>query len=127
MRLMTHDHRQPAGLVEWTALTVNCPEPNVMADLYAALLGGTVTRRTPGHAKVDAPGRPIYFRAAPDYKPPTWPSPEVPLHQQFEYVVEDPHAAAQQPIPLGPAWRRARTRRVPTCWSCATRPGTRSA
>jgi len=101
MSLMTHDHGRQSGLVEWMALTVDCPEPNVMADFYAALLGGTVTRRTPGLAKVDASGGPIYFRAAPDYEPPTWPSPEVPLHQHFDYVVEDPHAAAQQLIPLG--------------------------
>jgi hypothetical protein len=68
---MTHDHRRRSGLVEWMALTVDCPEPNVMADFYAALLGGTVTRRTPGQTKVDASGGPIYFRAARDYKPPT--------------------------------------------------------
>jgi hypothetical protein len=83
------------------AMTVDCPEPNVMADFYAALLGGTVTRRSVGEVKVEAAGRLIYFRASPDYKPPTWPSPEVPLHAHFEYVVEDPHAAAQQLLPLG--------------------------
>jgi hypothetical protein len=98
---MTHDHGRRSGLVEWAALTVDCPEPSVMADFYAALLGGTVTGRTPGQAKVDTAGGPIYFRAVPGYQPPTWPSPEVPLHQHFDYVVEDPHAAAQQLIALG--------------------------
>jgi catechol 2,3-dioxygenase-like lactoylglutathione lyase family enzyme len=98
---MTHEDDRRPGLVEWTALTVDCPDPNVMADFYAALLGGTVTQRTPGQTKVDAPGGPIYFRAVPDHRPSTWPSPEVPLHQHFDYVVEDPHAAAQQLIPLG--------------------------
>jgi hypothetical protein len=98
---MTNDPAQRSGLVEWMAMTVDCPEPNVMADFYAALLGGTVTRHKSGEASVDAAGRLIYFRASPDYKPPTWPSPEVPMHAHFEYVVEDPHAAAQQLLPLG--------------------------
>src|SRR3954451_8307910 len=101
MSLMIRDQRQPSGLVEWVALTVDCPDPNSMADFYAALLGGPATSRTPGQATVDVAGGPMYFRAAPNYKPPTWPSPEVPLHQHFEYVVEDPHATAQQLIPVG--------------------------
>lgn len=98
---MTRDHEPRAGLVEWMAMTVDCPEPDIMADFYAALLGGTVTRRVPGEANVDASGWLINFRAAPDYRPPTWPSPDVPLHVHFEYVVEDPQAAAQQLVPLG--------------------------
>ncbi|WP_449061992.1 VOC family protein [Planomonospora algeriensis] len=97
---MSNDQRRP-GLVEWMALTVDCPDPDVMADFYAVLLGGEVTRQSADEARVDAEGRLIIFRAVPDYQPPTWPSPEVPLHSHFEYVVEDPHAAAQQLLPLG--------------------------
>ncbi|MEV1289969.1 VOC family protein [Micromonospora sp. NPDC049679] len=98
---MTDDRSQGSALVQWSAMTVDCPEPNVMADFYAALLGGTVTRRIAGEANVDAAGKLIIFRATPDYRPPTWPSPEVPMHAHFEYVVEDPRAAAQQLLPLG--------------------------
>jgi hypothetical protein len=83
------------------AATVDCPEPNIMADCYAALLGGTVTGSIAGEAKLDAAGRLIYFRATPGYRPPTWPSPQVPLHSHFDYVVEDPHAAAQHLLRLG--------------------------
>jgi hypothetical protein len=101
MGFMTSAHAQRSGLVEWMAMTVDCPEPNVMVDFYAALLGGTITRRTADEAKLDTAGRIIYFRVAPDYKPPTWPSPEVPLHSHFDYVVEDPHAAAQHLLRLG--------------------------
>jgi hypothetical protein len=98
---MTDDRSQRSGLVQWSVMTVDCPEPNVMADFYAALLGGTVTRRIAGEANVDAGGKLINFRATREYRPPTWPSPEVPMHAHFEYVVEDPHAAAQQLLPLG--------------------------
>jgi hypothetical protein len=95
-----NDQGRP-GLVEWMALTIDCPDPSVMADFYAVLLGGTVTRRAVDEARVDADGRLIIFRAVPDYRPPTWPSSEVPLHSHFEYVVDDPHAAAQLLLPLG--------------------------
>jgi hypothetical protein len=101
MAVMIDDQVQQPGLVEWMALTVDCPEPNVMADFYATLLGGKVTRRIGGDASVNAAGRLLNFRAVPDYKPSTWPSPEVPLHSHFEYVVEDPDAVAQQLLPLG--------------------------
>jgi hypothetical protein len=98
---MTDDQEPRAGLVEWMAMTVDCPEPSIMADFYAALLGGTVTCRVPDEANVDASGWLINFRVVPGYKPPTWPSPEVPMQVHFEYVVEDPHSAAQQLVPLG--------------------------
>jgi hypothetical protein len=43
----------------------------------------------------------LNFRAVPDYRPPTWPSSEVPLHSHFEFVVDDPDAVAQQMLQLG--------------------------
>jgi hypothetical protein len=98
---VTDDHPHGSGLVEWIAMTVDCPEPDAMADFYIALCGGRVTRRLPGEASVDAGGRLINFRAVPGYRPPTWPSPEVPLHAHFEYVVQDPYVAAQHLLSLG--------------------------
>ncbi|HKF34053.1 MAG TPA: VOC family protein [Jatrophihabitantaceae bacterium] len=92
---------ESTGLVEWMALTVDCPEPNLMADFYAALLGGRVTRRIATEANVTAGDRLINFRLAPDYRPPTWPSSEVPLHSHFEYVVADPQAAVETLVRLG--------------------------
>ncbi len=100
---MGDGHAASSGLVEWMALTVDCPEPNAMADFYVALLGGTVTRRTATETNVTAGDRLINFRLAPDYRPPTWPSPEVPLHSHFEYVVPDPQAAVEPLVMLGGA------------------------
>jgi hypothetical protein len=53
---VTDDHSHGSGLVEWIAMTVDCPEPDAMADFYIALCGGRVTRRLPGEASVDARG-----------------------------------------------------------------------
>jgi len=101
MARMSQDQPKQTGLVEWTALTIDCPEPAALAEFYAALLGGTITRSTPGGAFVDAAGQLLVFRAVSDYTPPTWPSPDVPMRFHFECVVEDPDTAAQELLPLG--------------------------
>lgn len=81
---MTEEQANRPALVEWSALTIDCPEPNVMAEFYATLLDGKITRRTADSAYVAAAGVLLVFRAVPDCRPPTWPSPEVPLHSHFE-------------------------------------------
>ncbi len=96
---MSQPGRAPA-VVEWMALTIDCPDPNAMADFYAAALGGEVTHRATG-ASVEAAGLNLVFRANPDYRPPTWPSPEVPLQSHFEFVVADLEAAIGQMVQLG--------------------------
>ncbi|WP_236790648.1 VOC family protein [Amycolatopsis sp. GM8] len=92
---------EPSPLVEWLALTIDCPDPNALADFYATALGGEVYRRTGESAFVRTPGLAFVFRAVPNHRPTTWPSPEVPLHSHLELVVEDPDAAAQQMQRLG--------------------------
>jgi hypothetical protein len=89
------------GHVEWWALTIDCPDPHVLADFYVALLGGRVTRRTADEANVDAGGFLLNFRAVSAYRPPTWPSSDVPLHSHLDYVVDDPDAVAQEVLQLG--------------------------
>ncbi|NJC74079.1 VOC family protein [Planosporangium thailandense] len=103
---MTEDQARQPGLVEWLATTIDCPDPDVMARFYTSLFGGRVTRQTADSAFVDTGQLLLVFRAVPDYRPPTWPSPEVPLHSHFECVVEDPHAAARQLLPLGASLAR---------------------
>ena len=68
---------------------------------YAAILDGKVTHRAVTFVSVEARGLLLNFRAVPDYRPPTWPSSEVPVQSHFELVVEDPDAAAQDMGALG--------------------------
>ena len=77
-------------------MTIECPDPDGMAEFYLMLLGGKVTRRAPGWTSVEGGGLLIDFRLAPDHKPPTWRSTEVPMHSHFEFVVEDPDTIADQ-------------------------------
>ncbi len=92
---------QAGAVVEWMVLTIDCPDPNVMADFYATALGGEVTAQGETGAYVRAAGLDFVFRADPHYRPPTWPSTEVPLQSHFEFVVADLEAAAERMVQLG--------------------------
>ena len=102
MGTMTNDHGSRDRLVQWTALTIDCPEPTALADFYAALLDGKITRRTAESAFVDADGLLLVFRAAPDYKRSTWPSPDVPLHSTSSVSLRIPRGRPSS------FWRSAR-------------------
>jgi catechol 2,3-dioxygenase-like lactoylglutathione lyase family enzyme len=97
----TPDGADRPALVQWWAQTIDCLEPGEMADFYAEVLGGRVTRREPGFAAVEGGGLLLNFNVRPGYRPPTWPSPEVPMQSHFEFVVHDPDAAAEQMLRLG--------------------------
>jgi hypothetical protein len=77
------------------------PDPPVLADFYAAALGGTITRRSADSAFVETDGLMLVFRADPDHRPTTWPAREVPLHSHFEFVVADPEEAVSRLVALG--------------------------
>ena len=98
---MSDQVEEKRGRVEWGAVTVDCPDPRVLAEFYVVLLGGQVTRRTADETNVDAGGMLLNFRAVPGYRPPTWPTSDVPLHSHFDYVVEDPEALADDLLGLG--------------------------
>jgi hypothetical protein len=86
------------GLLELSALTIDCSDPAVLGAFYTAVLGGTVTDRSDDVLFLQTAALTLIFRRVSDYKPPTWPSPEVPLQMHFELVVDDP---AQAVIDLG--------------------------
>jgi hypothetical protein len=95
------DERRESGIVEWAALTIDCPDPGVLADFYAAALGGTVSGRCVDSAFLQTAGMAFVFRAVAEFRASTWPSPEVPLHSHFELVVEDLAGAVERTVELG--------------------------
>jgi hypothetical protein len=85
--------------VEWVALTIDCPDEGTQDQLrrfYADALGGEVF-----NGCVRARGILLIFRPLPDYRPPAWPSAEVPQQVHFEWVVSDVAAAVEQMSRLG--------------------------
>jgi hypothetical protein len=95
------NERQESGIVEWAALTIGCPDPGVLADFYAAVLGGTVSDRSAESALLSTASMAFVFRAVAEFRASTWPSPEVPLHSHFELVVEDLAGAVERTAELG--------------------------
>jgi hypothetical protein len=92
-------HAEP--LVEWVALTIDCADPNTLADFYGFGLGAEVKQRDEDSAWVVLDGLPLVLQAVEGYRAPTWPSPEVPQQAHFEIVVHDPDEAAARLVEHG--------------------------
>jgi catechol 2,3-dioxygenase-like lactoylglutathione lyase family enzyme len=91
---MTADTTPDRPLVKWIALTIDCADPNALADFYDEGIGAEVKSRTDDSAWVVLDGLPIVLRAVEGYRAPTWPSTDVPLQTHFELMVHDPDEAA---------------------------------
>jgi catechol 2,3-dioxygenase-like lactoylglutathione lyase family enzyme len=84
-------------------LVVDCPDPRALADFYARLLGQPITYDSDDFVVVSADDRNsgLAFQRAPDHRPPTWPSPEVPQQMHLDVMVEDPATAGPEVLRLG--------------------------
>jgi catechol 2,3-dioxygenase-like lactoylglutathione lyase family enzyme len=80
---------------------LDCPDPNRLADFYAALLGLSVTYRSPDFAVVarDDTSSGIGFQLSAGYQPPDWPSADRGQQSHLDVMVDDPDLA--QPWALG--------------------------
>jgi catechol 2,3-dioxygenase-like lactoylglutathione lyase family enzyme len=84
-------------------VVLDCPDPDVLATFYSALLGLPVTYRD-GDWVVVAPSAQssgLAFQRAPDHQPPTWPDAAVPQQVHLDIMVEDTAAAGAQVLALG--------------------------
>ncbi|RII15114.1 Glyoxalase-like domain protein [Streptomyces sp. YIM 130001] len=89
------------------AVVLDCPDPRALAEFYAGLLGGTVTRQHDAgdewHVLVGADGAStLEFQQAPDHVPPKWPSSDG--SQQFHLdltVTVDLDTAERHALELG--------------------------
>lgn len=88
-------------VVDWMALTIDCADVNALAEFYVAGLGAEFRHRSDGVIFLEFLGLPINLREVAEYRPPTWPSPDVPLQTHFEMVVHDPDSAAARLQELG--------------------------
>jgi predicted enzyme related to lactoylglutathione lyase len=80
---------------------LDCAEPSVLADFWAALLGGEVTHRNDEFHAVKVDGGWLIALKVPDYEPPTWPDPAVPKQIHLHLNVDDLDAAQSDAVRLG--------------------------
>jgi len=84
-------------------LILDCPDPEVLAEFYAELLGTPVTYRTADFCVVSTSDQHsgLAFQRAPGHLPPTWPDGAVPQQMHLDVMVDDVEAAAAAVLLLG--------------------------
>jgi hypothetical protein len=80
---------------------LDCSDPSILADFWAALLGGEVTNRNDEFHTVKADGGRLVAVKVQDYEPPTWPDPTVPKQMHLHLKVDDLNAAQTEAVRLG--------------------------
>jgi hypothetical protein len=82
-------------------VSLDCARPVPLAEFWAALLDGTVLARNDKVSAVQAGTLMIATIRVPDYRPPTWPSRDVPKHIHLDLAVRDLDEARAEALRLG--------------------------
>jgi catechol 2,3-dioxygenase-like lactoylglutathione lyase family enzyme len=80
---------------------LDCSDPSVLADFWAALLGGEVAHRNDEFHAVKVDGAWLVAVKVQDYQPPTWPDPTVPKQMHLHLKVDDLDVAQVEAVHLG--------------------------
>jgi Glyoxalase-like domain len=109
-----YDHA--VALARLGQICLDCADPAGLAAFWAALLGGEVAPVSDDVVVVGHKGTPIAAVRVPDYRPPSWPSGEVPkqIHLDLAVSVGELDAAEAEAIRLGA--RRADDQLYPARW-----------
>ncbi|MHB1718142.1 MAG: VOC family protein [Acidimicrobiales bacterium] len=83
------------------SVSLDCPDPSALARFYATLLGVEVAYDTDSFAALDLDGTWLSMQKAEDYRPPTWPDPEVPQQSHLDLAVADLEGAQQVALDAG--------------------------
>jgi predicted enzyme related to lactoylglutathione lyase len=96
---------QPMAIARFPTFVFDCPDADALAAFYGPLLGWEVQTDEPGQNWIDikpADGSGcISFQEVADFRPPTWPTQEVPQQLHLDVVVDDLDAAETAVLDLG--------------------------
>jgi hypothetical protein len=82
-------------------VTLDCADPQELAQFWAAMLGGTIVFTTPTAVGVRSDAARIAAIRVPDYRPPTWPENDIPKQIHLDLAVDDVEAAAAEAVRCG--------------------------
>jgi len=82
-------------------VTLDCADARTLAEFWAAMLGGTIVFSTPRSVGVRSEAGLIAAMIVDDYRPPTWPEPDVPKQIHLDLGVDDLEAAVTEAIRYG--------------------------
>jgi hypothetical protein len=85
------------------SVILDCPDPRSLARFYSELLGGDIVGFDEDWAEIAFPnGRPLLmFQQVENYKPPQWPTQDVPQQSHIDVRVEDFEVAEAAVLALG--------------------------
>jgi hypothetical protein len=90
------------AIARYPSFVIDCPDAAALGTFYGTLLDWSV-KTSDGWAEIrdTETGQCICFQQVDDYRPPRWPSQEVPQQMHLDVVVEDLDAAEQPTTDLG--------------------------
>jgi hypothetical protein len=89
------------AIARFPSLVIDCPEPDVLASFYGAILDWKV-ETSPGWAEVRADyGQCISFQQVENFSPPAWPGQERPQQMHVDVMVSDLDAGEAAVLELG--------------------------
>jgi catechol 2,3-dioxygenase-like lactoylglutathione lyase family enzyme len=88
-------------LIQLFAVTIDTPEPGVLARFYSDLLGMEITYQGPEGALITGGGKSVMFQQIADYTPPQWPDPAHPQQAHLDVEVDDLDAGEARALALG--------------------------
>lgn len=83
------------------AVAVDCADPGPLAEFYAAFAGWEIAFRNESFAAVGAGSTWLTMQRVADYRPPSWPSPDVPKQLHLDFAVDDLDEAQALALRLG--------------------------
>jgi catechol 2,3-dioxygenase-like lactoylglutathione lyase family enzyme len=89
-------------LARLQVVALDCPDPHLLADFYARVLGAEVDRADDDWVQLRAGGGvAVAFQRVPDHRPPDWPGAEHPQQLHLDLEVDDLDAGEQAVVALG--------------------------
>lgn len=82
-------------------VSMDCTEPAPLAEFWAAMLGGEIRFTTANSVGVRTDSVWLAAIRIPDYRPPTWPTGDVPKQMHLDLAVTDLGAAVAEAERLG--------------------------
>jgi len=89
------------ALARLAMTTLDCADPEPLAEFWAALLGGRIIVRTDDVVVVQTDTIWLGTGRVPDYAPPTWPGGATPKHIHLDLAVRDLDEAEAEALRLG--------------------------
>jgi hypothetical protein len=91
----------PEPVASLAVTTLNCADPESLAEFWLGLLGGRVTYRGDVVVVISTPRGPLAFGKAANYQPPTWPEGDRAAQVHLDLSAADRDAARAEAIRLG--------------------------